>query len=71
MPYIRIRIPRPYGVEYEVFLTLRKKGGTKNELTTNSLETILEYLASSFRIEKETIIVDRKFEDRSLQKDMT
>ena len=46
------------GTRYEVLYALRKVGGVKNELVTDSMEKIKAYLAASHRCGDEDIEVE-------------
>jgi len=45
------------GTEYQVLYALRKKGGIKNELVTDSEEKLKAYLAAAHRQKEEEIVI--------------
>jgi len=55
---MKLKIPPPYGTEFNIKYQLKKTGATKNELVANSLNEILEYLAKAYKIDKEKIEIE-------------
>jgi hypothetical protein len=52
------------GTEYQILYAIRKKGGVKNELVTDSIEKVKEYLSKAHRQKEEEIILhDREHSD--------
>ena len=46
------------GIHYQILYTLRKEGSVKNDLVTDSIEKILEYLAAAHRCDVDELEVE-------------